>query len=184
MANIVGTRANATVKPSDKFRLTFGLQQFPLVGGSLYDAPQIAALLVETLPRAGFAPVSNPAAISGNQAIVIDVRLSAIWSGSWTGKTVADVVTALDRLAVNATTFYNQLVLNDVHLLTIQALSLTLTSQELSEGQQQAQTEGEQLLGSFVDNVVAWLQRFATGAGAVVAVVVVGGLAYFWYKRR
>ena len=184
MASIAGANANTLVKPSDKFRVTFGLQQFPLVGGSLYDASQIAQLLLDTLPRAGFVPVSNPAATSSARVVVLDVRLSATWSGNWSGKTVADVVTALERLGQNAASWYDRLVLNDVSVLTVQALSLTLTSQQLQQGQTQAQQAGEALQQSLLDRLLGLLPRIATGAGVTVALVIVGGLAYVWYKRR
>lgn len=181
--NITGALPTRRVAAGDKFRAVWKLQLLPIVGGSIIDAPKAAAALINTLPKAGFAPVSNPSAKTGDLAVVVDVRLSS--TGSWSGKTVGNIASELQQLSRHAG-FFDALILNDLELSSVEALSLTLTSSQLETGQSGAQQQAQQQQqeAGWLEQLKKWLERITFGAGLAVVVIVAGGVAYWYVTKR
>lgn len=174
---IVGTKSNATVKAGDKFRATWRWALAEFGAGAFFDSRRFDLNVQEALPGMGFIPVSSPSAQPGDEVIVYDVRLSQSWGA---GRTVADVVAALDKLPL----------VSDIALdvSRVEALPLTLTSAQLADGQAQAREQGniDSQQQRETDGIFSGLASFTKTLGTVTALAVVavaGFIAWSWRKR-
>jgi hypothetical protein len=182
MAEIIGTTSVSKVAAGDKFRVTWQfILSSVLPSWAYYDAPDIASRLREWLPGQGFVPVSMPSAVSGQEVIVYDVRLSNDWSNS---RNVAQVLEKLED-----TPWFWSL---KVQKLT--RLSGSESSTQLEQGQQDAITSGETaaetnaLEKAASDAFKKLKEMFGDAAQLValvaVAAIVVGGVYLYRESKK
>jgi hypothetical protein len=182
MAEIIGTTSTAKVAAGDKYRVTWQfILSSVLPSWAYYDAPDIANRLREWLPGQGFVPVSMPSAVSGQEVMVFDVRLSQEWSNS---RNVAQVLSALE----DTPWFWS------LKVQKLEKLSTTLTSSQLQEGQEAAITEGETKadtnpIEEALTNAMKKLKEAFGDAAQLVALVaiatiVVGGVYLYRESKK
>jgi len=167
VTEIVGTLATARVASSEKFRVTWTRAFAKLLPAFTFDAPKVANDIRNWLPSAGFVPVSNPSAKSGDEVVVFDVRLASQWGG----KTVADVLVALNEEP------------HAMDVTRLEKIPLTATSTQLEQGQSDAVSEGNRD-ASFDDLLASFGATLKTAGGVVAIVLVVGAVAFVVYKSR
>lgn len=173
-AEIVATLTTSRVSSGDKFRVTWTRAFAKLLPAFTFNAPMVADSVRNWLPSAGFIPVSNPSAKSGDEVVVFDVRLASQWGG----KTVADVLVALDNephFGDNATALLD--------VTRLEKISLTATSTQLEQGQNSAVSEGNRD-ASFADALASIGSALKTAGGIAIVVVAVAAVAFIVYKSR
>lgn len=181
MAEIIGTTATSRVAAGDKFRVTW---QFwfssVLPSWAYYSAPDIADRLREWLTGKGFVAVSMPSATAGDEIIVYDVRLTSDWSN---GRNIAQVLDALE----DTPWFWS------LKVQRLQRLTGAETSEQLTEGQQQAITEGTvtadtnavfQSAENFTRAVAGALGKTAQIIALVAVAAIVGGAIYLYRESQ
>ena len=181
MAEIIGTTVAAPVAERDKFRVTW---QFwfssVLPSWAYYDAPDIATQLREWLTGKGFVPVSMPNAVTGDEVIVYDIRLSSAWSN---GRNVAQVLDDLE----DTPWFWS------LKVQTLQKLSGQETSTQLQEGQDSARTEGQvaastnavfESTESFLKSLQGALGTAAQVVSLLAVAAIVVGAVYLYRESK
>ena len=181
MAEIVGTTITSRVASGDKFRVTW---QFwfssVLPSWAYYDATDIARQLREWLTSQGFIPVSMPSAVTGDEIIVYDVRLSSEWSN---GRNVAEVLDALE----DTPWFWS------LKVQRLQRLTGTETSTQLEQGQQDTIDQGKEIASTnavfesaenFTKSVAGALGKTAQVIALVAIATVVVGAVYLYRESQ
>lgn len=170
---LVGTTSNATATTGDRFRVTWQAAAADFFSPAHFDLRGYANDVLEWLPSQGFIPVSSNSTLAGSAVIVYDVKLGTMWGS---GRTVADVVAALDKLP-----FLVDIALNVSRL---EYLAPGTSSSQLNAGLQQTIAQGNQVAEDMAAEYdpFAWLSKLGTFA-TVTLVVAAVGVGVYLYRR-
>lgn len=173
---IVGALLTTPVTSADRFRATWTYTSSALLPSFVFNPVAKAIEIREWLPSAGFIAISNPTAQPGDQAIVFDVRPAS----QWTGRTVADVRSALDNTPF---TFGWGLTLTRLQLVTYSSSVDMQADQDAARDAANADAAARDVETRAANALGALGGTLGKVLLVVAAVAIVAGLAYIASKQ-